>query len=128
MIAFKVEIDGEEFAVAGAEDWAVLSFHLNATRSDASEQPFGHLRTGVGGLSLPDANSVSHHFRWKDRDLNIGSRVVVTVVETDTPYAPVKRYRSDSTVQEDPFTEAEAREMRLQDYLELKKEFGAEHG
>jgi hypothetical protein len=128
MIAFKVEIDGEEFMLAGAEDWNVLSFHINATRSNAAELPFGNLRTGVGGLSLPDANSVSHHFRWKDKDLSIGSRVVVTVVETDTPQPPVKRYRSDSTVQEDPFTEEEAREMRLQDYLELKKEFGAKHG
>jgi hypothetical protein len=128
MLAFKVEVDGKELAVAGVEDWAVLSFHLNATRTDASERPFGHVRTGVGGLSLPDENSVSHHFRWKDRDLNIGSRIVVTVIETDTPHAPVKRYRSDSAVQEDPFTEEEAREMRLQDYLELKKEFGDKHG
>jgi hypothetical protein len=128
MIAFEVEVDGEKLAVAGAEDWAVLSFHLNATRSDASEHPFGHLRTGVGGLSLPNENGASHHFRWKDRDLKIGSRVLVTVVETDAPHPPVKRYRSDSTVQEDPFTEEEAREMRLRDYLELKKEFGREHG
>jgi hypothetical protein len=128
MLAFKVEIDGEELAVAGAEDWAVLSFHLNATRREASEHPFGHLRAGVGGLSLPDENSVNHHFRWKDKDLTVGSRVVVTVVETDTPHVPVKRYRSDSSVQEDPFTEEETREMRLQDYLELKKEFGNQHG
>jgi hypothetical protein len=128
MIAFKVEIDGEEFAIAGAEDWNVLTFHINATRSDAAEHPFGHLRTGVGGLSLPDEHSVSHHFRWQDKDLGIGSRVVVTVVEIDAPRPPVKRYRSDSIAQEDPFTEEEAREMRLQDYLELKKEFGGKGG
>jgi hypothetical protein len=128
MLAFKIEIDGQVPTVAGADDWAVLSFHLNATRRDASEHPYGNLRTGVSGLSLPDQDSVSHHFRWKDRELNIGSRVVITVIEADGPDSPVKRYRSDSIVQEDPFTEEEARELRLQDYLELKKEFGDSHG
>lgn len=53
---------------------------------------------------------------------------MVTIVETDSPTEPVKRFRSDAEVQEDAFTEEEARQMRLQDYLELKKEFGVEHG
>jgi hypothetical protein len=50
--------------------------------------------------------------------------VVVTLVDTTAPDAPFKRYRSDRDVQEDPFTVDEIREMRLQTYLELKKEFG----
>jgi hypothetical protein len=124
MIAFHIEIDGEEVAIAGAEDWSVLSFHVDATRRDRSEKAFGNLRSSVGGLSLPDENSISYHFRWKGRELGVGSRVVITVVETEAPLPPIKRFRSDATVQEDPFTEEEAREMRLQDYLELKKEFG----
>jgi hypothetical protein len=127
MLAFKVEVDGEESIVASVEDWSVLALHVTASRREASEQ-FGHLQTSVGGLSLPDGSSVCHHFRWKERELRLGSRVVVTLIETDSPHPPVKRYRSDKEVQEDPFTEAEAREMRLQDYLELKKEFGGSHG
>lgn len=47
----------------------------------------------------------------------------VEVIETDDITEPRKRFRSDHQVQEDPFTEEEAREMRYQDYLELKKEF-----
>lgn len=128
MLAFRIEVDGEEVAVAGVEDWAVLALHVTATRSDASEHPFGHSHVSVGGLALPGETPGHHHFRWKDRDLQVGSRVVVSVVETDKPTPPAKRFRSDAEVQEDSFTEAEAREMRLKDYLELKKEFGAEHG
>ena len=127
MLALRVEVDGEEPIIASVEDWSVLALNLTATRSEASEH-VGHLRTAVGGLSLPNENAVCHHFRWKERELHVGSRVVVTLVETDSPHPPLKRYRSDSEVQEEPFTEAEAREMRLQDYLELKKEFGSEHG
>ena len=127
MLALKVEVDGAEPVMAGVEDWSVLGLNLSATRSDMSEC-FGHLRASVGGLSLPNMNAVCHHFRWKEWELRMGSGVVVTLVETDSPHPPLKRYRSDSEVREDPFTEAEAREMRLQDYLELKKEFGAEHG
>ena len=48
---------------------------------------------------------------------------MVTVVDTDHPDPPTKRYRSDKEVQENPFTEEELKEMRRQDYLELKKEF-----
>jgi hypothetical protein len=122
MLAFRIE----EIAVAGAEDWAVLALHVTSTRSAASEAGRSHV--SVGGLALPGEQSGHHHFRWKERDLEVGSRVVVTLVDTDSPTAPVKRFRSDAEVQEDAFTEEEAREMRLQDYLELKKEFGAEHG
>ena len=126
MLAFRVEVDGEVIAVAGVEDWAVLALHVTASRSDASEAARSHV--SVGGLALPGEQPGHHHFRWKERDLGVGSRVVVTLVDTDAPTAPVKRFRSDAEVQEDSFTDEEAREMRLQDYLELKKEFEAGHG
>ena len=128
MLAFRVELDGEELAVAGAEDWAVLALHVTASRNEASVEPFAHADASVGGLTLRDANAQQYHFRWKGRDLKVGSRVVVTLIETNSPTAPVKRYRSDAEVQESPYTEEEMREMRRQDYLELKKEFGGEHG
>jgi hypothetical protein len=47
----------------------------------------------------------------------------VTVVESDHPDPPIRRYRSDKEMQESPFTNHEMREMRWQDYLALKKEF-----
>jgi hypothetical protein len=127
MLAFKIQVDDEEAVIAGVEDWSVLGFNVTATRSDASEQA-GHLRASSSGLSLPDQNSVCQHFRWEERELTIGSRLVVTLIDTDEPHPPLKRYRSDAKIQEDPFTEEESREMRRQDYLELTKEFGGELG
>jgi hypothetical protein len=126
VLAFRVEVDGEELAVAGVEDWAVLALHITASRSSPTEHGRSHV--SIGGLALPGEAPGHHHFRWKEKDLETGARVVVTLLDTDTPTAPVKRFRSDAEVQEDAFTEEEAREMRLKDYLELKKEFGADHG
>lgn len=121
MLAFKIEIDGEHVALAGVPDWCVMGVHIAATRSDL--RPGEELDLSVGGLSERDALGVAYHVRWSGRALTLGSRVTVLVVDTEHPDPPVKRYRSDKDVQESAFTEGELREMRRQDYLELKKEF-----
>lgn len=130
MLAFKVEIDGTEFVLAGFEDWSILALHVNARRgtpeASIESSRTDEARFSVGGLSKPDSSGVSYNVRWKDRDLSVGSRVVVSIVETESPDVPLRKYRSDSKVQESPFTEEEMREMRLRSYLELKKEFGSE--
>lgn len=130
MLAFKIEIDGEDFLIAGFEDWSILSLHVNASRGSPTapfeSTRFDEARFSVGGLSESNAHGISHHVRWKEKALPIGSRVTVTVVESDHPDVPLKRYRSDAKVQESPFTEDEIREMRWKDYLNLKKEFDGE--
>jgi hypothetical protein len=127
MIAFQVEIDGELVAVAGTEDWSVLALHITGSRGSPTAPVVSaradRVAYSVGGLSEPDAQGVCHHFRWKDRQLSVGSKVVVTIVDVDTPDPPIKRFRSDAEVQESGFTDEEMRELRYQDYLELKKEF-----
>jgi len=127
MLAFKIEIDGGEFATAGFDDWSILALHVNASRGNPTapfeSARYDEARFSVGGLSGSDTDGVSHHVRWKDRVLPIGSQVKVTVVETDQPDLPLKRYRSDAKIQENPFTEEEMKEMRWKDYLDLKKEF-----
>ena len=127
MLAFQVEIDGLPVVVAGAPDWSILTLHVNAARGEpkakATSARSDNIDFSVGGLSERTTDGEAHHFRWKPQSLGVGSRVVVTVVETETPDPPIKRYRSDSTVQECPFTDEELREMRWQDYLALKKEF-----
>jgi hypothetical protein len=127
VLAFKVEIDGEEVVTAGFEDWTILALHVNASRGNQAA-PFDSARNdeahfSVGGLSEPDSAGVSHHVRWNEKALTIGSRVTVTVMEVENPDTPLKRYRSDAKVQECPFTEDEMKEMRFRDYLDLKKEF-----
>ena len=91
--------------------------------SDVPSWRASHLDLFVGGLSERDALGVAYHVRWRGRDLTVGSRVTVSIVDTGHPDPPVKRYRSDKEVQESSFTEEELKEMRRQDYLELKKEF-----
>jgi hypothetical protein len=123
MIAFKISVNGKEVVIAGQEDWSVLAMHVSATR-DKNESPSdGYVRYSVGGLSKPNSDGISQHFRWPEIDLSVGDKVEVEVVDTTDIDQPKKRFRSDHEVQEDPFTEEEAREMRYQDYLELKKEF-----
>jgi len=122
MIAFQVEIDGKPTVLAGAEDWSILALHVTARRQMESGKS-NELQLSVGGLTEDDRDGVSHHFRWKERDLRIGTKVVVTVVETDVPDQPTKRYRSDAQIQENPFTDEEMRELRWKDYQALKLEF-----
>jgi len=121
VLAFKIELDSEHVALAGFEDWSVLGMHVSAGRSRINPE---EIELSVGGLSRADTSGVAFHFRWPGRRLQVGSTVTVSVVDTEHPDPPAKRYRSDKEVQESPFTDAEWKEMRRQDYLELKKEFG----
>jgi hypothetical protein len=127
MIAFRVEIDGEAVTTAGSADWSLLGVHVTASRGDPAA-PVATARSddvkySLGGLSEPDSAGIAHHFRWGDRQLSLGSKITVTVVDVETVDPPIKRYRSDAKVQENPFTEEEWRDLRYQDYLQLKREF-----
>lgn len=123
MIAFKIILNGKDVVIAGQEDWSVLAMHVSATLNKNESPSDGYVRYSVGGLSKPNSDGISQHFRWPEIDLSVGDKVEVEVVNTTDIDQPRKRFRSDHTVQEDPFTEEEAREMRYRDYLELKKEF-----
>mgnify|MGYP001549951617 CR=1 FL=1 len=123
MIAYKVFINGEYIATTSQEDWAVLTATIVATRKDDTQTSVRDIRCNLGGLSLPNEEDISHHFRWKNINLNVGDKIEIEVVDVSEIDSPVKRYRSDSKVQENPFTDEECREMRYQDYLEYKKEF-----
>ena len=107
--------------LARVPDWAILHVILNAGCGGQVQGTY--LDWSIGALTERDASGIAHHVRWSGGRLSVGSRIVVSVVETDQPDPPTKRYRSDKAVQENPFTEEELKEMRRQDYLELKKEF-----
>jgi hypothetical protein len=124
MIALKLSLDGEALITAGAEDWSLVRAEVLAMRNEPdSKVRDGYIELSSGGLTVPNDEDIRHHFRWPKLDLKVGSVVTIEVVETSTPTPPKKRYRSDSKVQENPFTEDEMREMRYQDYLALKAEF-----
>src|SRR4029453_7073538 len=80
------------------------------------------LEFSVGRLTKSNREMVRHHFRWPRRQLQVGSTVTVRIVNVEKCDPPTKRYRSDSVIQECPYTDEEMREFRRKDYLELKKE------
>ena len=126
MIAFKVEIDGQQVAVAGVDDWSVLMLNIAAGRAESMtliRPQLDDIQLAIAGHTQDDASGITQHFRWLGRDLSIGSQVSVTIVETDHPDPPLKRYRSDADVQESAFTEEELEAMDRKYYLELKREF-----
>lgn len=124
MIALKLSVDGEELLTAGVEDWSLVNAQVLAMQSEPnSEVRDGYIELSSGGLTLPDSEKIRYHFRWPRVELQVGSVVTIEIVESENPTPPKKRFRSDAEVQENPFTDEEIREMRYQDYLNLKAEF-----
>jgi hypothetical protein len=77
----------------------------------------------IGGLAQEIEPGKLDHARWPNVNLNLGDEVSITILDTDDVDKPIKRYRSDKTVQEEPFTDEELFEMQKQDYLRLKELF-----
>ena len=124
MVALQIDIDGKRYVTAGAEDWSLLNAILDISRIEpGSKVRDGYMEIAPGVYTLPDAEGIRHHVRWPKRELCVGSVVTISIIETNDVDPPKKRYRSDATVQESPFTDEEMREMRYRDYLELKEEF-----
>lgn len=93
MIAFDIEIDNEKVLMAGVEDWSILALNVSGVRN---APPGEELRLAMGGLTEADVNGVSHHVRWDGRPLKVGSKLTVTIVNTDQP---TRCYRSDHEAQ-----------------------------
>lgn len=122
MIAFEISINGKKFVLAGFEDWNLLHAHLNAHRAQKTGE-IDEFEITVGGLAQPKDPEILEHVRWGRCNINLGDEVTLRLVEVPSADKPIKRYRSDRTVQENPFTEDEIREMQFQDYLRLKEIF-----
>ena len=123
-LSLLVEIDGERFALAGSDDWGTLDVEVLAIRGDQKHRRAeDQIEVTVRGLCEQSVPGEHYGMRWGTRSLKLGSKVSVTVLASATHDLPLKRYRSDSTVTELPFTEEEMKAMRYQDYLALKKEF-----
>ena len=127
MLALQVEIDRQLLAVAGVDDWGLLSLHVTANRGDPSAPApsarIDRIDLSVGGMTDSNEHGTAEHIRWGSCDLKVGSVVTLKIVDTNDVTPPIRRYRSDRQVQEEPFTPEEIREMRWQSYLELKQEF-----
>jgi len=121
MKAFRVVVDGQPQGDLGVADFSNESVIITIARGSDGEPPYYHFH--VGGLTQSDENGVSRHYRWAIPSIREGSRIEIEIVDSENCVPPTKLYRSDHEVQESPYTEEVVREMRYQDYLELKKEF-----
>lgn len=124
MLAFEITIDGERLARAGFADWSVLSAHVTAVQEGAGRPDRkGELEFSVGGLSKTTAEGAQYHVRWPKRQLTIGSKISIELVETDEPDEPERRYRSDREVQESPYSDEEIEQFEREEWLRLKAKF-----
>ena len=122
MIAFEIKINGQKFVTAGFDDWDLLHVHATANR-DRGANGENEYEISAGGLASQMMPGKHEHVRWGRRVLSIGDEVTIKLVNIPSADAPLKRYRSDKTVQENPFTEEEIREMQWQSFLKLKEIF-----
>jgi hypothetical protein len=119
VLAFDIEIDGKRWLLAGAEDWKILHLQLTASRYVLPEE----ISLSVGGTIDRDEGS-ANSIRWaSSSDLPMGTKVTVTLVDTDKPEKPLRIYRYDEHVQESPFTAEEEEAMERAEWLRLKAKF-----
>ena len=123
MIALKIRVNGDILYVIGQEDVSILNSNLVVSRDNSERDVEDYIHLNAGGLSQDTDKGYPEHFRYKSQTLQVGDVVEMEIVDTEKVDAPVKRFRSDHDVQENPFTDEEWREMRYNDYLELKEEF-----
>jgi hypothetical protein len=107
MLCFRVQINNDPPIVAGEADISVLAATLTWVSSHDD------LGLRLGGL-VGHGSGSGDHVDWLNRKLRIGDRVVIDVVDSDTPEPPTRRETSDR--------ELLARERRHQ-YEQLKREF-----
>ncbi len=89
MIAFRVEVNGKRACVASIGQQGVLSAIVNYIGRARSREMF----LSVGGLCSP----TEEHATWGELlPLKMGDRVVVTVIQTNSPDKPRQRYRRNS--------------------------------
>ena len=88
MIAFRVDVNGKRACVAGVGERGVLTAIVDYVGDERSSR----LSLAVGGLYTP----TEEHAMWKRMGLKVGDRVAITVIETESPDKPTKRYRRDT--------------------------------
>jgi len=124
MLALELFVDDRRICLAGMEDWAVMSVILSGVRHrDRDPEDSGRLDVAASGLSETDADGASYHARWERVDLQVGSKVVINVVEADEVDPPIRRYRSDREGREPAFTDEEIEQIEREDYARLKAKF-----
>ena len=128
MIAIEILVNGVRHVLAGSEDWELLHANIVAQRAGSAGLDRDEFSIKISGMPLQTQPGTLEHMRWGSRQLELGDELTVRLVSVDSSDPPLKRYRSDNTVQECPFTDAEIEELERQDYARLKAKFEPGHG
>jgi hypothetical protein len=121
VFALAVMINGERVLTAGVEDWDLLLVNVVAKRAENPAD--NEYDLNVSGLPVQSEKGKLEHLRWGRRPLKLGDKISIELVEVTTADPPIKRYRSDREVRENPFTDEELRQQQWESYLELKRKF-----
>jgi len=92
MRAFQVELNDKLLCTAGVGDNGVCDTIVNFVGDPKGSE----LRLRVGGLFT----ATREHAVWRRRNLKVGDKVVVTIVETDVVDRPRERYTERSATAE----------------------------
>lgn len=122
MLAFQITINGDAIGTFGFDDWVFLSSIITANRARRSGDT-DELLFDIAGTAETVEPRKRESVRLLHKELKIGDEVLFSLVNSDEVSPPLKRYRSDATVQEDPFTEAEILEFEKTEFERLKKKF-----
>ena len=121
MFAVVISINGEEVLVAGEEGCELLTTDIFAMRHNDADESEYHI--SVSGLPEQREKGKHEFDRWRRTAFKFGDEISIRLTDVSKADAPVKRYRSDSEVQESHLTDEEIRERQWQAYLFLKKKF-----
>jgi len=125
MFALKITINNGEPVVVGVEDWSLITASLTASRA-RHEKDEDDFEFRVGALVKQTVPGKHEHVRWPELQMSVGDKITIELIVAADVTPPIRRYRSDKSVQENPFTPEEIREMKRKQYLALKQEFEGE--
>jgi hypothetical protein len=121
MLAYRIVVNGEQRLLVGFDDWDTLNVTLLAIREGTNGALEFQFHVG-GGVRCCEEGKLEH-VRWKAPEVTLGDTVSIAIVEVDEADLPARHYRSDKTVQENPFTADEIEQFEKQDYERLRKKF-----
>jgi hypothetical protein len=92
MIGFRVTVNGKVLATAGIEGAHVLSAIVNSSSGKGRSGEAPRLWMHLGGLASGSRPQWRKHLDWLSdgrRDLKVGDKVLVEIVDVDRPDEPV---------------------------------------
>jgi hypothetical protein len=99
MIAFRVQLNGEEPVTAGASGRDTVTVTavsmIRDRRYRPEDEPPIHLKLNVGGLRRT-AEGTQGYFEWVERQLTVGDEATIRVVDVDE--ADISRLKTESTM------------------------------